>query len=501
MMKKLVLFVAFCLANLFVSAQEWSINYVGDHPAGRIHFHDGFIDGDGVTFFAGQEGPSTDTPDALFMRIEPNGSHSEFKYVKEGFHSRATCIIEMPDHNLFVAGNLYGETDDFVMVLILDKQLNLLEERQYEKEVAGNSFGACRAALDSHDHVIVSTVITQNNAYQGIDYRGVFYKFDHLGNLVSHRYLFEEYPDPVYFLFDFRLRQMWYKPNEETLLCLTPGYGNVLSFITFDSAFNYIDEYQIWQEDIGRSDHTLFTDCYTDYWYNEDEALFFSSRGDADHNKLRISRINTHGEILEYIRLNERTDTIDDAARAKCMAAANDSTFYFSFHYHTWSYYPGTACVYLLNDQMEIVGRHVDDDHECYRSCLVLATADGGCITVNDSCNYYSVASKSHPIIQKLNIGDFETIPLSISDEKHHTYITQAYPNPCEGLLHIPVPDHDYNNLRCQVYDHLGRIVIDKRVDQSEPMVLDVSRLRSGIYHYLIYSDSETLLTERFIKK
>lgn len=501
MMKKLVLFVAFCLANLFVSAQEWNINYVGNYPTGHIHFHDGFIDGNGVTFFAGQEGPSTDTPDALFMRIEPDGSHSEFKYITEGFHSRATCIIEMPDHNLFAAGNLYGENDNFIFVLILDKQLNLLEEKQYSKEISGNSFGACKATLDSHNHVIVSTVISQENAYQGIDYRGIFYKFDHLGNLVSYRYLIEDYPDPVYFFTDFRLRQMWYRPDEEALLCLAPGYGNVLSFITFDSTFNYIDEYQIWQDDIGKSDHTLSRDCYTDYWYNDDEALFFSSRGDADHNKLRISRVNTHGEFLDFIRLNERTDTIDDAAQPRCMAAANDSTFYFSFHYHTWSFYPGNACVYLLNDQFEIIGRHVENDHDHYRSCLVLATTDGGCITVNDSCNFYSITTTSHPIIQKLRLEDFETVPLLISVETQNPPIGQAFPNPCEELLHIPVPDHGNHDIRCQVLDHLGRIVIDKKVDHNGPLDLDVSKLRAGVYHYLIYSNKETLLIEQFLKK
>ena len=501
MMKKLLLYIAFFLTYLIVPAQEWSINYIGDHPDGRTHFHDGIIDGDGVTFLAGQEGPDADTPEALFMRVNPDGSHSEFKYVKAGFHSRATCIIEMPNHNLFAAGNLYGETTDYFLVLILDKQLNLLEERQFEKDVDGNSFGACKATLDSHNHVIVSTVVLQNNAYQGIDYRGVFYKFDLEGDMVSQRYLIEDYPDPVYFLFDFRLRQMWYKAEDETLLCLAPGYGNVLSFITFDSSFNYIDEYPIWQDDIDKSDHTLYNDCYTDYWYSEDEALFFSSRGDADHNKLRVSRVNTHGEFLDFIRLNERTDTIDDAAPSRCMAAANDSTFFFSFYYHTWSYYPGIACVYLLNERMEIIGRHVDDDQNCYRSCLVLATADGGCITVNDSCNYFSITSRTHPIISKLRIEDFETIPLTILHEELSSFDEKAYPNPCDATLHIPVPRIDHQHLRCQVYDQHGRIVIDRKVPPCDLLSLDVSKLKTGIFHYRIYSDQTTLLTEPFIKK
>lgn len=500
MMKKLILSLIFSFTYLFIPAQEWSIHYTGDYPEGRIHFHNGFVDKDGVTFLAGQEGPETDTPDALFMRIDPDGSHSEFKYVRPGFHTKATCVIEMPNHNLFAAGNLYGITEDSIIIFILDKQLNLLEVKQYGKEVEG-TFGVCKAITDSHNNVIVSSFFAQDNAYQGFDYRGVFFKFDPHGNLISHRHLIADYPDPVYFLFDFRLRQMWYNPNDETLLCLAPGYGNVLSFITFDSAFNYIDEHQIWRDNIDKSDHTLFRDCYTDYWHTEDEALFFSSRGDADHNKLRVSRINTRGEILDFIRLNERTDTIDDAAHDKCMAAANDSCFYFSFYYHTRSYYPGTACVYLLNQHLEIIGRHVDDDLDCYRSYHVFATHDGGCITVNDSCNYYSITSKTRPVIKKLSVGDFETIPLSVIDNDKPLPKGKAWPNPCDGKLNVPIPSTNGHNIRCQVYDHLGHKVIDRKVRDQCLLELDVSRLKSGIYHYRIYTDKKTLVTEMFLKE
>jgi hypothetical protein len=500
MTKKLFLMIVFCLTQLFVIAQEWSIHYVGEHQNGRIHFKDGTIDKSGVTFLAGLEGPNIDSTEALFMRIDPEGNHSEYKYTRAGFRSRATCIIELPNNHLFATGNLYGETDDYLMIWILDKQLNLLEERQYEKEIEGNSYGASKAILDNHGHVIVSSYVLQSNAYQGTDYRGVFYKCDYQGDTISHRYLIEDYPDPVYFLFDFRLRQMWYNETE-ALLCLAPGYGNVLSFITFDSAFNYIDEHQIWQDSIDKSDHTLNRDCFTDHWYNENEALFFSSRGDADHNKLRVSRVNTHGEILDFIRLNERTDTIDDAAQLRCMATANDSTFYFSFHYHIWSKYPGIACVYLLNDKMEIIGRHVDDDHNCYRSCLILPTSDGGCITINDSCNYSSISTITHPIINKLNRTDFETVTWSTSDIHPAPSSHNAYPNPCDGTLHIPLPSSNSNNNRCQVFDNHGRIIIDCKIQSWGYILdLDVSRLKKGIYHYRIYSPEEVLRTGTFIK-
>lgn len=502
MKKKLYFSIVFCLFHILLSAQEWNINYHGAHPSGKTHFRDGFIDGDGVTFFAGQEGPNADTPDALFMRIEPNGDYSTFIYKKEGFHSRATCILEMQDHNLFVAGNLYGDSADYVMVLILDKQLNLLEERQYEKEVEAYSFGLCKAALDSHGNIIVSTTVLQDNGTIGTYDHGVFYKFDHHGDTIRHRYLIEDYPSPLYYFMDFHVRQMWYDADEETLLCLAPGFGNVPSFITFDSAFNYIEEYPIWRDDPEKSDHTLSQDCFTDHWYSKDEALFFSSFGDYHRNKLRVSRINTHGEYLEYIHLNERTDTIDDPAAPRCMATANDSTFYFSFFYHVWETYPGIACIYMLNEHLEIIGRHLDDEHDRYRSNIILPTADGGCISVIDSCNYGLSASESHPIIKKLKREDFELIPCSVTQNDHRPSRLGAYPNPCEGMLHIPLPSMDGTGIRCQVIDNLGRTIANRMVPPSGGTLdLDVSRLKPGIYSYRIYSDQGTLLTERFIKK
>jgi hypothetical protein len=144
----------------------------------------------------------------------------------------------------------------------------------------------------------------------------------------------------------------------------------------------------------------------------------------------------------------------------------------------------------------------VDDELDCYRAHLIFATADGGCITVNDSCNYFSVTSRTRPIIKKLSIEDFETIPLSIShDEQPLSAAGEAYPNPCDEIIYIPVPSDNHPNIRCQVYDQLGHVVIDRLVQHGSMLRLDVSRLRTGVYHYRIYTDKGTLLTEKFIKK
>ena len=503
MMKKLLFFAALILCCPALPAQEWSVRYPSAYPSGYNHFHDGYVDEEDVTFLVGQEGPDRETSNAMLFRVGPDGSHFSYQYSKAGYFSKATCIVEMPGDQLFVAGNLSNDTCEQLLVLVFDKALNLLEERQYEREVDSGTIGKCRGILDAHGNVILSTYITQNNGYKGVFSRGALYKFDSHGDTIRHRYLFEAEPDPVSYLLDFKMRQMWYKEDEETLLCLVPGFGGVMSFITFDSAFNYIEEHPIWTDQSGKSDRTLYRDCYTDHWFSEVEALFFSSIGDADHNRLRVSRVTTQGDILEIFPLNARIDTIDDAAQPRCMAAPNDSTFYFSFHYHPWGYYPGVACVYQLNDQLEIVGRHIDDDHESYRTCLIFPTSDGGCITVNDSCIYHPYATTALPFVKRLTLADFDRIPWSVTQTEQAPATPNAYPNPCDETLHIPITDvYRTKSIRCQVYDLQGRTLMDCIVrPEGNLLNLDVSKLKPGLYHYRIYSDQKTLFSEKFLKK
>ena len=498
-MKKSTLFsLVLCLICVPLCAQEWTLHYKEGYPDGRTHFHDGWVDREGVAFLAGEEGPDYQHPHVVLLRIAPDGTPLAFHYDRPGYH-KATCLVETPEERLFVVGNSYKEDNDSLLVLLLDKDLNLLAERTYGKDPSFGPFGTCKALCDPFGHLIVCTSVPIENGFDGTEDRGMFFKFDAQGRLLHQRYLTADYPDPLFYLMDFHPQQLWYRPQDETLLCLAPAAGGVPSFVTFDTAFNYLEEHPIWREDGDKSDHTLFRDGYTDHWYSDDEALFFSSRGDADHNKLRISRINTQGEYLTFIRLNERPDTIDDAARHRCMAAANDSTFYFGFHTHTTGYYPGTAGVYRINGRLEITGRHLDDDHDRYRSWMVLPTLDGGCLTVNDSCAWAGTANLGHPVIRKLRSEDFETLPISVVYSTDVPPAQHAYPNPVETLLYLPLTGQPN---RCQVFDSHGGIVCDRLIDgPGDCLQLDVSRLRPGLYHYRLIKDGHPLLQEKFLKK
>lgn len=499
MKKSHLLIILLCLMCFPLRSQEWTIHYRGDYPEGRTHFHDGLVDQEGITFFAGEEGPDYQHPHTLLLRIENDGTHRALHYSRPGCHTKATCLVETLDHCLFVAGNCYGNGSDSLLVLLLDKELNVLVERTYGKAPTFGPFGACKALCDPYGNLIVSTSVVLDNGFGGTEDHGVFFKFNAQGALLHQHYLIADYPDPLFYFKDYHPRQLWYRPENETLLCLAPASGGVLSFVTFDTAFNYLEEHPIWRDELDKTDHTLFRDCYTDHWLSDDEALFFSSRGDAEHNKLRISRINTQGVFQEFIRLNERPDTIDDAARHRCMATANDSTFYFGFHTHTVGYYPGIGGVYRINGQLEITGRYLDDDHDHYRSWMVLPTLDGGCLTVNDSCSWSSTADLGHPVIRKLRPIDFENIfitTVSSDDGQPHPH---AYPNPVKDLLYIPLPQPV---TRCQVVDQRGLLICDRLVNrQGDQLQLDVSQLKPGVYLYRLLHNNQCIGQEKFLKQ
>lgn len=504
MKRNIYITILLCLLCGVLSSQNWVVDYHGDYPSGRTHFSSGFVDEDGVTFLSGYQGSDGSNSETLLMRIEPDGTHTETVYHKEGCRSMAHCIVETDDHKLFVTGIFNDNLDNYLMTLIYDKELNLLHEARYEKEMDAIMFGESNATVDSHGNIIVSTALANHNQYGAWDYHGVFYKFDSQGELLSHKFLLAEAPDPVFYLRRFQVRQMWYREEDEQLLCLAPGFGNVMSFITFDSAFNYISEYPILRghdsDTVSDDFHTLISDCYTDHWYTPEEALFFSSKGDENRNKLRISRVNIQGEYLDFIRLHERADTIDDVAHHRCMATANDSTFYFSFYQHVYSRYPGEAAVYMLNDRLEIIGRYVDDQHDSFRSMLIMPTPDGGCITVNDSTGIELNSPCVHPKITKLRKEDFETIGLDVISEE--TAFPTPFPNPTTGMLYLPLSDMTLSKGRFRVYDQQGRVVSDRILDGCQGMLqVNLSSLKAGIYFYEIRDKDTILLRERIVKE
>ena len=493
-----------CLALLLglmagpLHSQQWTLHYEGGYPNGRIHFYDGWVDPEGVAFFAGEEGDDYGHPHALLMRIEPDGRHTEYHHTPPGCYTKATCLVETADQHLFVAGNCYEADQDSLMLLLFDKDLNLLVERRYGKDRPAGPFGSCKALCDPQGNLILSTTVDVQNEYNGIEHRGVFFKFNAQGELLRQRYLIADHPDPLHSYSDFTLRQLWYQPEDETLLCLAPASGGLLSFVRFDSLFLLLEAHPIWREAGDKTDHTLFRDCYTDHWYSNREALFFSSRGDAEHNRLRISRVNTEGDFLEFLPLNERPDTIDDAARHRCMAKANDSTFYFGFHSHTIGYYPGIGGVYRINDRLEITGRHLDDDHDRYRSWMVLPTPDGGCLSVNDSCAWAGTANLGHPVVRKLLPSDFESVSCTVMSAKGGPFPI-PYPNPADTFLNLPLLQASN---RCQVFDSQGRMICDRLVNgQGDCLQLDISGLAPGVYCYRLFHCDHTTLRGTFLKK
>lgn len=499
MTKHLLFTIAVSLMTCMVTAQSWTIRCRDLNAFEYTEFEDGFIDNQGVAFLAGRSGDDHEQSKAYLMRIDSDGTPSTIRY-EEGVCSCLNSIIEYDEGRIFAAGNLSDENEDFIFTMFLDKNLNVLSTCRYAKEQNGNRFGRCTAIPDGEGHIVVASSLEKEYSFL-IESKGVLLKYNDENIPILSRYLIADYPDPFYYMNRFKVRQMWFNNDDNTFLCLVPGTDGIYSFITFDTDFNLLEERPIQDEMSDILGHTLSDDCYTDLW-KSDEAIVFSSLGWFDHNKLRVMKINTDGDFLDFIHFNERGDTIDNVSLYHCMAAANDTTLFFSTDYSIYPAYPGTANIYLLNDRLEIIGNHLDDKDESLRSSIILASPDGGCISVYDSCSYQYNCSDSYPIISKLSREDFHCIPWSIKNhETPNLSSLDVYPNPTDGILYIPFDTFDGRHSRCQIKDMAGRTLLDCLLDTNTgTLQIDVSSLNKGLYNYVIYNNKNIITKGTFIK-
>lgn len=499
MAKGILIALAACLMTCTARSQTWTVHCKNLTPFEYTEFEDGFVDEDGIVYLAGRNGNDYEHGAAYVMRIQPDGGTSTYRYEENECLSSLSSIIAMDDERIFVAGNLSDDEDDYIFTMVMDKNLNVLSTHRYAKEVEGIRFGRCTALSDEEGHVIVASSIVREQSIW-IENKGVLIKYNDDNHPILQRYLIADYPEPMYFMNRFKVRQMW-NQHDGTFLCLAPGSEEIYSFLTFDSDFNLLDEKYIQDEQCDILGHTLSEDCFSDLWTSSEEAIIFSSLGWYDRNKLRAMKINADGEFLEYVHINERNDTIDFVAPFHCMAAANDTTLYFCTSYGTHPGYPGFASIYLLNDRLEITGHHLETDDECLKASMILATQDGGCISIYDSCSFQLNSHDSYPIISKLSRDDFDVIPWSIIENTHATQSFCAYPNPTHESLFIPFQTLDIGHARCQISDITGRIILDCVIDSNSGILhVDVSRLNNGIYNYSLYNNKNILYLGTFLK-
>jgi hypothetical protein len=216
-----------------------------------------------------------------------------------------------------------------------------------------------------------------------------------------------------------------------------------------------------------------------------------------------VSRLNTSGELLQELIL-DRPDTTEYIAWDKSMSYRNDSTIYIGVNqsYNTiWEAIPMKSVVYVIDKDMNLLGRKDLGGDTSYEIFSMEATEDDGCMLFG--ARYVNSSAPDRDIyIWKVLREDFEIIT-RLTDQPAMALNSEAWPNPADDELHIRLDGLPTgSDFRMQIYNTAGQKYLDKALTVSGNTVqcrIDV--LPAGTYVYKIKAASQHFLSGKFIKK
>mgnify|MGYP003954066909 CR=1 FL=1 len=74
----------------------------------------------------------------------------------------------------------------------------------------------------------------------------------------------------------------------------------------------------------------------------------------------------------------------------------------------------------------------------------------------------------------------------------------QVYPNPANEVIRIQKPENDLENGSVQLRNLFGAVMFEEQIDPINPKLIDVSRLKPGVYE-LIYSNAQGSETQKLL--
>lgn len=78
---------------------------------------------------------------------------------------------------------------------------------------------------------------------------------------------------------------------------------------------------------------------------------------------------------------------------------------------------------------------------------------------------------------------------------------TSVYPNPADGFFYIDAADVEGAKLQVEVYNMIGRKILDKKFQNNNNLVVDCSTWEKGVYFVRLYSDGILMKTSKLTKK
>gem|GEM_PF-1869845 len=493
--------LCFIAAAVALTAQQW--NLAIDHNGISARLTAGCCTTNNATVFVGY----WDT-EAYCVKIDEHGNSIERHFPVEGGTSTFLDIIALEDGNCFLTGVSKTGDDEYLWILVIDDELNIVKEQFYEKEesysVSDSEFCNAKAVIDDDGTIVACVGIEIPFIYPGIyRIRGIFMRFNSDCERLNSVFIEPEDYNYLFYSSNFYTTCILNAPDSRDILIISRGQGNCPSVLRFDHDFNLLAHHVIHEQTLEQIGH----EAISDYWIDNDNLLVVAEVMDPDpdpdpdiHHKIFTvfgkTSINS-GYIYEDTWIN-KTDTLNYNIASHSMCAANDTTIYLASCAKLGSWCGPVALeIYLVNRNLEILGSKYFYNETGYWPNTAIATKDDGIVAVSSS-------SQERTYIKKLLREDFNPIPCSVSEVPIEQLKATAYPNPTSGKLNIDLTEIplDKNDVRIRILNSNGLICLDKIINgMGNLLTVDVSRLPDGAYTFQIVKGNKNIISERFIKE
>lgn len=498
-MKQQFVTLLLLLMSLVVESQQWMINYPSDKDV-VISLVAGDMSGEYNYSIGYKYDKITEVTCPLAICIDKNGNYTDRVFddiVNKGFFCFA---LGLGDGNVFVMARCGDDnTDDLyekMWVAILDNRLDILKENYIELDIPYVSYGsAAQALISDNDEIVVVSQVTDcvlSDDLTHYDY--AFFKISKECDLLKSSYIenksyYNEITDftLVPYVGKYAVFGRGFRANGVETIFYVDNDLNYVSSDYIDSPYNYPNNF-----------FPKFM-CAA-HWFDESHFIMtVQSSVTSGANEWRpiVLKMDAEMNILDMLNL-ERVDTTDYVSQFQNMVYIDAGTIYISTFWCRSSVQgllPNTATVYLINEELELLGRKEVDVEESLNMLHIQPTFDKGCIIQG----YIDYESYRVPIILKLGKSDFDKKSNLKNDEV--SSIMNVFPNPVSSILYIDAKEL-YANVNVVIFDIIGRRYLDEEIDVNKEMIrMDVSSLKKGLYFYCLRDAKNNVVVQKFIKK
>ncbi len=457
------------------------------------------LDNEGNILLVGDSGFTLDSINALILKITPDGTLLSKRMERQDTISMFNEITLLDNGHYFVSGTYSAGGDFYSMdhfwLVIFDENLAIVTERSYGIKEPYLKYGQLHRSMLKKDGEVAIVATNQRLVNNHLRDDFIMFRFSQQGDSLSS-VQYESGPSSHPNSFDSI-------PGTDSLMMIGRGVIN-----TGQESLNFMDLDMNITSSVNISDMSGLYRYSNGNWLSSDEFLMLSNRV-LDDDKGReylfsVFRLNTNGQYLQELQLN-RPDTIEYAAYFTNLVVAPDSLIYVGGYqsYNDVSSTPSYCIIYLIDKDLNLIGRKNFGGDANYSLRGIEATPDNGCFAYALRTNIHNKWYYERDVVMwKFLREDFEIIT-QLTDQPATALSNKVWPNPADDVLHISLDglplDSDF---RLKIYNTAGQKYFDKAfIATANSLQCRIDVLPAGTYMYEIQTASGQAGSGKFIKR